>query len=306
MATSRLVEITANEVESSYAGIEVPGRHADQPGLCCGSENQSKERYQGGFEITAGQHRRNDRQVVESLSQCPGHRQANGVGLVEDVAIGEQDPVSPRLPGSLPHRVIFSQPFGGQFVDVHGSRPRVCCCKPVNFLSRGVLGPIVDGDQLEIRIVGCEQGRETAGNPIAFVLGGNHHCHLWQDLRSLCSPGQFRETPPPQSQQWQSHADAPQPTEGPSQGCQREVHEGIVTKRRVYWRWERSPMRPKSLRESRNEPSLNMDLGGGCGLGVVSGRGTGRSGSRVSVAGTSQRAAHRAADSVAGDGERDR
>ena len=137
------------------------GGQSDQPGLGRTGEDQAKERHQGGFEKASGEHRGDHGKVVEPLFHGPADREPNRVFLVNDIAIGEQDPVAVAGGRSAPHGVVFSQPVGGKSLDVDRTNTGVQFGEPVDLVARAVCRAVIDGDQGEVWVVGCQERGEA-------------------------------------------------------------------------------------------------------------------------------------------------
>jgi len=131
-----------------------------------------------------GDQPRREREVVEAL--------AHGVrgGLTQralrehDVRVGEEQPLAGRALGASPQRVVLAEPPRRQLVDAKHQQSLVPRGEVSEDGARRVARAIVDGDDLEARIVLREQRSDGVPDGRAFVARGNDHRKGRQRRRS--------------------------------------------------------------------------------------------------------------------------
>ncbi len=152
--------------------------------------------------------------MVGFLGLGIGNRPAQGVGLEENIGVGEEQPVASRLFTRDPHGVRLAQPAGRQFCNVDNSQLAMRFRPGRNLIHdlAGVVGgAVVDRNHFKVGILESQQAGEGFADMRFFVASRNDDadarlairscgvvipfrpgdvCDFWHSQRGIDDPGE--------------------------------------------------------------------------------------------------------------------
>lgn len=170
-----LVGFAVEEVEGSDAdGVIFCFGVGDAPGTGGPEAEYLEEAEDGGFVPAMNDGGGDGDEVVGVGGYGVGEGDADGGGVEENVGVGEEQVVGGGLAGGEGHGVGFSQPAGREFGDVEDAEFfRVLGGDGVDDCTGLVGAAVVDGDDVEVGVVLCEERVERGSNVGGFVAGGD-------------------------------------------------------------------------------------------------------------------------------------